>query len=162
MKLLLARIPVNALGHAHHGDILDPVFRHDFRHGRDLPCPAIDQKQIRPLAIHPFRVFLLQSQRLKRRERTSFIIPKSSPGVSAASLMLNLRYWFFSNPFGPATIIAPTAFVPMDVAVVVHLDPLPAAVAKSKRLGQAPQQLGLRRTFRHLARQGFPAHCARH
>ena len=27
--------------------------------------------------------------------------------------MLNLRYWFFTNPSGPATIMAPTALVPI-------------------------------------------------
>ena len=39
-------------------------------------------------------------------------MPKSSPGVSSVERMLNLRYWFFRNPSGPATIMAPTAFEP--------------------------------------------------
>ena len=39
-------------------------------------------------------------------------MPKSSPGVSSAERMLNLRYWFFRKPSGPATIMAPTAFEP--------------------------------------------------
>ena len=39
-------------------------------------------------------------------------MPKSSPGVSSAERMLNLRYWFFWKPSGPATIMAPTAFEP--------------------------------------------------
>ena len=34
------------------------------------------------------------------------------PGVRSAERMLNLRYWFFRKPSGPATIMAPTAFVP--------------------------------------------------
>ena len=51
--------------------------------------------------------------RLKRRSSTSRIIAKSSPGVRSAERMLNLRYWFFWKPSGPATIMAPTAFVPM-------------------------------------------------
>ena len=50
--------------------------------------------------------------RLKRRSSTSRIIAKSSPGVSSAERMLNLRYWFFWNPSGPATTMAPTALVP--------------------------------------------------
>ena len=51
--------------------------------------------------------------REKRRSITSRIMPKSSPGVMSVERMLNFRYWFFTNPPGPATIIAPTAFVPM-------------------------------------------------
>ena len=53
------------------------------------------------------------SSRLNRRSSTSRIMAKSSPGVSSAERMLNLRYWFFWKPSGPATIMAPTAFVPM-------------------------------------------------
>ena len=44
---------------------------------------------------------------------TSRIMPKSSPGVISVERMLNLRYWFFTKPSGPATIMAPTALVPM-------------------------------------------------
>ena len=50
--------------------------------------------------------------RLNRRSSISRIMPKSSPGVRSAERMLNLRYWFFRKPSGPATIIAPTAFEP--------------------------------------------------
>ena len=52
------------------------------------------------------------SSRLKRRFSTSRIMPKSSPGTRSAARMLNLRYWFFWNPSGPATIMAPTALLP--------------------------------------------------
>ena len=44
---------------------------------------------------------------------TSRIMPKSSPGVRSSERMLNLRYWFLRNPSGPATIMAPTALVPL-------------------------------------------------
>ena len=46
----------------------------------------------------------------KRRLITSRIMPKSS--LVCAVLMLNLRYWPFTKPSGPATIMAPTALVP--------------------------------------------------
>jgi hypothetical protein len=52
------------------------------------------------------------SRRWNRRVSTSFIIPKSSPGVRSSPRMLNLRYCDFTKPSGPATIIAPTALVP--------------------------------------------------
>ena len=52
------------------------------------------------------------SNRLNRRVSTSRIMPKSSPGVRLSERMLNLRYWFFCRPSGPATIIAPTALLP--------------------------------------------------
>jgi hypothetical protein len=40
-------------------------------------------------------------------------MPKSSPGVRSAERMLKVRYCPFTKPSGPATTIAPTAFVPM-------------------------------------------------
>jgi hypothetical protein len=52
------------------------------------------------------------TRREKRRFSTSFIMPKSSPGVMSVPLMLNLRYWLFWKPSGPATIMPPTAAVP--------------------------------------------------
>ena len=48
----------------------------------------------------------------KRRVRTSRIMPKSSPGVISVPLMLNLRYWLFIQPSGPATIMPPTGAAP--------------------------------------------------
>ena len=54
-----------------------------------------------------------RASRAKRRVSTSRIIPKSSPGVRSAPRMLNLRYCDFISPSGPATIMPPTAFVPM-------------------------------------------------
>ena len=60
----------------------------------------------------PFARGASSISRLKRRLSTSRIMPKSSPGVRSAERMLNLRYWFFWNPSGPATIMAPTAFDP--------------------------------------------------
>ena len=63
------------------------------------------------------------TSREKRRCITSRIMPKSSPGVISVERMLNLRYWFFTKPSGPATIIAPTGVGAHDVRVVVDLDP---------------------------------------
>ena len=53
------------------------------------------------------------SRREKRRRSTSRIMPKSSPGTMSVDLMLNLRYCDLRNPSGPATIMPPTALVPM-------------------------------------------------
>ena len=56
-------------------------------------------------------------------------------GVSLVERMLNLRYCDFRALPGPATIMPPTALVPMDVAVVVDLDSLRRAV-ESERFGE--------------------------
>ena len=90
------------------------------------------------------------SSRLKRRVSTSRIMPKSSPGVSSAERMLNLRYWFFRKPSGPATIMAPTAFAALDVAVVVDLD-APRRARQPEALRQRRQQLALRGGVGELA-----------
>ena len=80
------------------------------------------------------------SRRWKRRVSTSFIMPKSSPGVRSRSpVMLNLRYWLFTKPSGPATIIAADRIGALDVAVVVDLDPLRRRV-QIEGLGQPFQQ----------------------
>ena len=41
----------------------------------------------------------------KARAKTSRIMPKSSPGARSVYRILNLRYWFFRKPSGPATIL---------------------------------------------------------
>ena len=90
--------------------------------------------------------------RLKRRSSTSRIIAKSSPGVSSAERMLNLRYWFFWKPSGPATTMAPTAFDALDVAVVVDLDAARRA-REPEAFGERIEQLALRRGVGELAAQ---------
>jgi hypothetical protein len=52
------------------------------------------------------------SRRWNRRVSTSFIMPKSSPGVRSVAADVELAVLDFTNPSGPDTIIAPTALVP--------------------------------------------------
>ena len=76
-------------------------------------CPAPPSISTRSGQASDCRSGSSRASREKRRVSTSRIIPKSSPGVSSVERMLNLRYCDFTNPSGPATIMPPTAFVPM-------------------------------------------------
>ena len=90
--------------------------------------------------------------RLKRRSSTSRIMPKSSPGVSSAERMLNLRYWFFWKPSWPGDDHGADGVRALDVAVVVDLDAARHA-RQPESLGQRLQQLLLRRGVGELAAQ---------
>ena len=92
------------------------------------------------------------TSRAKRRRSTSFIIPKSSPGVSSVLLMLNFRYWLFWKPSGPATIMPPTAFVPM-MWLLSYTSIRSGWVSRPKASQNPRQQLGLGRALRHFPAQ---------
>ena len=70
-------------------------------------------------------------------------------GRELCDLMLNLRYWLFEKPSGPATIIAPTRWCP-DVGVVVDLDAR-AARSRPKRSATPSSRLRLRGALGELA-----------
>ena len=90
------------------------------------------------------------SSREKRRSITSRIMPKSSPGVISVERMLNLRYWFFTKPSGPATIMRADGIGAHDVGVVVDLD-APRRLVQTESFGEAGEQPRLGRGFRQPA-----------
>ena len=67
MKFFFARITINAFGDAEHGDIIDAKVGHDTRYGAYLPCPAVDQQEVRPSVGFAIGVFFQQAFKAARQ-----------------------------------------------------------------------------------------------
>jgi hypothetical protein len=112
VELLLAGVAVDALGDADDRNVLDARVRPGS--ATALTCPAPPSISSRSGQVRPRGPDPPSAGAAKRRVSTSFIMPKSSPGVrlSRADVELAVLAFHEARP-GPATIIAPTAFVPM-------------------------------------------------
>jgi transposase len=100
VELLLAGVAVDPLGDADHRRRPPPPSRHDLG-ARAETCPAPPSISRRSGQAPFSRSGSSFNSRLKRRVSTSFIMPKSSPGVSSSPLMLNLRYCVLLEPVRP-------------------------------------------------------------
>ena len=111
VELLLAGVAVDALGDADHRDLVDAELLQRRAGRRHLPRPAVDQHEVGPGVRLPVRILLGEPREAPGQHLAHH--PEVVAGRQVVERMLNLRYCDFRNPSGPATIIAPTAFVPM-------------------------------------------------
>mmetsp|Transcript_22569 Transcript_22569/g.36802 ORF Transcript_22569/g.36802 Transcript_22569/m.36802 type:complete len:271 (+) Transcript_22569:1480-2292(+) len=152
VEFFFARVPVNTLGNAHHRDILDPMFAHDLRHRRHLPCPAIDQQQIGPHAFLPVGVFAQQP--FEPAVQNLFHHPKVIAGRQIIPFDVEFTIAVFHEPFGARDDHTAHRVGALDMRVVIDLDPF-RCFGQVKGLRQALEQFGLRRTLRHFPRKAF-------
>ena len=152
VELFLARVAVDALGDADHGDILDPMLRHDRGHGAHLPRAAVDQQQIRPKAPAAVRVFFDKpfEAAVQHLFHHAEVIARGQ--VIAADV--ELAVLVFHHAFRPRHDHRADGIGALDMRVVVNLDPL-GRLGQVKGIGQPLQELGLGRRLGHLAGKAF-------
>ena len=148
VEFLFPRIAVDPLGHANHGDVLDPQFDHDLVHGADLPGAAVDQQEIGPGRGLAVRVFLQKAgeaagQHLLHHAEVIACGDLVAPDVELAILAL-------LETLGTGHDHRADRVDALDVAVVVDLDPA-GRFGQVEGLGQPAQQFGLGRRLGHLA-----------
>jgi hypothetical protein len=111
-----------------------PPDRPDAGHRRDLPGAAVDQQKVGPGS--PSRSGSSFSSRSKRRVSTSFIMPKSSPGVRSVAADVELAVLALDEPVRPGDDHRADGVGALDMAVVVDLDP--ARRASSPKASASP------------------------
>jgi hypothetical protein len=98
VELLFPRVPIHALGDPDHRHILDPQFRHDPRHGRNLPRAAVDQHQIGPGG--GLAVGVLLQQALEAAGQDLFHHAEIVAGGDLGPLDVELAILALLEPFG--------------------------------------------------------------
>ena len=152
MKLLFPEVSVDALGHAHHRHVLDPQFGQDFMHRADLPRAAVDQQQVRPGIGLPVGIFLEQA--LEAPGQHLFHHAEVVAGGQVFALDVELAVLAFDEAVRAGHDHRANRVRALDMAVVVHLDPLRRRV-EVEGFGQPRQQFRLGRRLGHLAGQAF-------